>query len=804
MFRNYLKFALRNLVRQKAYALISIVSLALGLSGLIVVALFVQDELSYDRFHLKGDRLFRIVQNNVTAQQPNTFVLVPGLISRIVKENIPEVETVTRLTRGLDILISYKDKQFYETNYLYADATVFDVFTIPLVRGDARTALANPNSIVITESIAHKYFGTMDPIGQVLTEEDGGQYTVTAVTRDMQPNSHFHFDFMASLVTITTEYLDNYLYYWTYVVLKPGADPEQVASKLDHFTRDYLEPVQAKQVSTSWWAYSILTGEYKLALQSLYDIHLHSGLNEDLESNSNATYVFIMGSMVVVLFLISCLNFINLTNARSSVRAREIGLRKVFGSSRRQLIPQFLVEAILLSLVAFLLALSLTELLLPYFNEIIQKELSLDYLGNYQLISSLLGLTLLIGLIGGIYPAFVLSSFRPLTVLQGKQRTDLANYIVRKGLLVLQLVFSFTILVSMFYINNQIHYLRTKNLGFDKEHILIIRRCYATREAKLKFKQTLLEHPRVLSATYMNHMFGQGISPVLLESADPDPDKLVTVGFLSADADFFETFQLKLREGETFQDDCTSFGYDIPVVANEVAIKVLGFEQPLGQFIMGDKNSSKYAYYLSGIVQDFHYESLYHEIQPLIIVPEHEKGLYYLAVRIVPEQLDETLGFLNEAWQAFAPQYPFQHYFLDEEFDQFYQYDQRIALLFIICALCAFVIVCLGLLGQTAYSVHQRTKEIGIRKVLGARPLNMVRILIGETIVLLCLANLIAWPIAYILIEKWLEQFAYRTSLGLAPFLYSALVTLGIVLITVLFQVCNLVRTRPVDSLKYE
>ncbi|MFC1853024.1 ABC transporter permease [candidate division CSSED10-310 bacterium] len=801
MVKNYLKIALRNLSRYKGYTIINVVGLAIGLACCILIVLFIQDEFSYDRHHQKAHQIYRVCSRGIWGKDTFNQALTPTTLAQEMLTMCPEVQAATRLIYGLDINIRYKERQFYETRYIYADSSIFDVFTIPLIKGDPETALSKPYSIVITAEIAHKYFGTEDPIGKKLMEEDGGEYTITGVAKNFPLNSHFHFDFLASLITVIDLPSLAQGVSWTYLVLAQDYPLTQLEAKLPALTEKVISPYLKKLFGLPYKDFVARGNQYEFYMQPLLDIHLRSQLSYELEANSNEAYVSVIIGLGFIILIITAVNFMNLATARSASRSREVGMRKVLGSNKWQLIRQFLTESILLSLISLLVALTLVELVLPHFNQIVAKELTIDYFHTWYFLPSLLGIIVCLGLGAGIYPAFVLSSFLPLTVMQGKLHTDLRNIWIRRGLLTLQLVITFIILLSAFILANQLQFIRDKNLGFKKERIVIIKRVYEGKGKKQNaFKEAVLQHPPVLRASLSNSIPGRGFNQMLFTPLADTTEEMYSVRVVYADHDFIETYQLKLAAGRSFSgEQCEGQS----IIINETAAKVLQLNDALGKQIAYPEHKQK-SFTIIGILKDFHFESLHQVIRPMALKLTTGMEVRYLSVRISPENIEQAMQLLKEEWLKYSPAHPFQYFFLDKHFDDLYKFEIRTSDLFTTGSILIIFIACLGLFGQTSFSIQQRTKEIGIRKVLGASVWSIVFLLSKEIVNLLACANLLAWPIAYLLMQRWLRHFAYRSDIGIWPFVYTALITMAIALITACLQTIKITRANPVAPLNYD
>ncbi|MCI0692121.1 ABC transporter permease [candidate division KSB1 bacterium] len=790
MFKNYLKIALRLLQRQRAYAFVNIFGLAIGITCCLLISLYVQDELAYDRFHERADRIYRIQSDFFFQNDPAyRYVKAASAAGPELTEAFPEIEKFARFYR-YEPTVAYQNRQFDEKHFFFADSTVFEIFSFPLLQGDAKTALVEPYTIVLTEETVAKYFGEQDPIGQRLTINDEYDVTVSAVMQNLPHNSHVKFDFLASFATFAARNPDYHRWTWdsfyTYLLLKKGTSATVLETKFpDEINRHFPK---------SWYKV--------LHLQPLTDIHLRSHYNSELEPNGSEKIAYIFSTIALLILLIACINFMNLNTARSASRAGEIGVRKVVGARQSQLISQFLGEALMVSFFAFLLALAIVEAALPVFNRFTGKEMALFNASQLPFILAFIAIVTLAGLVSGSYPAFFVASFRPVETLKGKMQTNPRSAIVRKSLVVLQFVISIVLIIATGVISQQIESMRKQNLGFKKEQVVVIPfgNSDAARQQREAFKSDILKNANVLSATVTSVVPGQRIG-LLSTQVGKEADANRNIPVLVVDHDFVETYQVELVAGRNFLKTITSDATGSFLI-NETLVHELGCgapEEALGRELNTSGNIGK----VIGVVKDFHFQSLQHAISPIIFSMQrnwHD----YLSARIATDDVTSTIAFLKNSWQAIDPARPFDFFFLDAFYDQQYRAEEKLEQIFGVFTALAIFIACLGLLGLAAFAAATRTKEIGIRKVLGAATPGIVMLLSKDFLKPVGIAFLLACPIAYFFMNKWLQDFAYRTDIGWWIFALAGGLALVIALLTVSTQAIKAALANPVEALRYE
>ncbi|MFB3133916.1 MAG: ABC transporter permease [Rhodothermales bacterium] len=802
MLKNYFKISLRNLKKQKGYSFINITGLAVGMACCLLIALFVRDELSYDRYHDHADRVFRISRAwyDEAGQPTLQFAMISPAIGPTLEEEMPEVRHAVRLGQ-FGSLVSYEDQHFREPRFFFAEAALFELFTIPFVQGDASTALTEPYTVVLTEAMAEKYFGADDPIGKVLRLNDTFDLRVTGVVENAPTNTHFHYDFLASFATLTAQpWAAGWATTWgsnnsfpTYVLLEEGADPAALEAKFPAFLdRHYVLHHGASS---------------KIFLQPVSEIHLHSHLDAELEPNGNVTYVYLFTAIALFILLIACFNFMNLATARATKRAREVGLRKVLGAERKQLVGQFLGESTLLTLVALVFAAMLAELFLPAFNTLAGKELQLFGNDVPFVLLGLAGIALFTGLVAGCYPAFFLSAFQPAVVLKNATGGAWRSR-VRTALVVTQFAISIVLIVGVGIIVKQLNYVQTKSLGFDEDQIVIVRTTRAMRQDFEAFRTRLLEHPGVLAVTASEAVPSGQLRNSINVQADVGGQikPFDSLPLLAVDHDFTKTYGMDIVAGRAFSKDIASDSTQA-FVLNESAVRRLGWasaEEAVGKFFMLEsENLRDRRGQVIGVVKDFHFESLHERVTPLVMYIR--PALYWrAAIKIAAADMPETLGFLEARWQEYVPEAPLSYSFIDQRFAQLYQAEERFGKVVSYFAALAIMIACLGLFGLASFAAEQRTKEVGVRKVLGASVGGIVLLLSKDFTRVVLIAFLVACPLAYLAMNQWLDTFAYRIGISWWIFLGAGLATLAIALATVSYQAIRVALADPVKALRYE
>jgi len=805
MFRNYIKVAFRNLKRHKGYSFINISGLAIGIACTMLLALWIYNELSYDRYHENAERIYRIVRK---IQNPGTVsheAAVPAALAPAIKEELPEIEAVTRIFEVDRWLIKYENKLFNEDRLAMVDKSFFKMFSFPFLQGDAANALMNTNSIILSEGMSTKYFGGDNPVGKILNVNNRYDLIVTGIVK-IPKNTHLQYDFFIPFKLFEELGFPvdswNWAAYRTYALLGETSRLADVNNKIEGMIKKHVP--ESNEL---------------LYLQPLSKIHLFSVdfLWENKNAgNSDIQYIYIFSLLAFVILLIACINFMNLSTARSSQRAKEIGLRKVIGSKKVNIIIQFLTEAFLLTLIASLAALFIVSLLLPVFNSLSGKEIRITDIGILKIFLGLTAVTMLTGIIAGSYPAFFLSALQPVKVFKDTLKFGMGRRspLLGKVLVVSQFVLSVILIVFTFVISKQLNYMQNKNLGYNKEQIIYIRAQRNINRFYEPFKNDLIQNTNVINVTRTlqipTSISRVGATEVNWEGKSSGEKTIMIPVFV--DWSFIETFNMELIEGRSFSRQ-TEASDESNFIINETAAKLmeLGDESPIGKWISyadvvvsnnGEANITKRGLII-GVVKDFHHNSLHSPIEPLLL---RIGGGDMICIRIASnyDQIPGILTVIEETWKKHVPNSPIEYNFLDETIDNLYKNDRRFGEIVNYFAYLAVFISCLGLFGLAAYIAERRTGEIGIRKVLGASISNIVKIISKEFILLVTFSNLIAWPFAYFIVNTWLNTFAFRIAPGFELFVFSGVLVLIIALVTVSFQAVKAARANPVESLKYE
>jgi putative ABC transport system permease protein len=808
MFRNYLKVALRNLWKQKTFSAINIFGLATGLCCFLLIAMYVLDELSYDKLNEKADRIYRVNSDIKFGGNKMHFTQTPDLMGEVLKKDYPEIEEYTRIYVNSGNKLIKKGPEFInEVNVAHVDSTFFHVFTLPAIHGNTRSALNEPNTVVMTKSTALKYFGTTEALDKTIETNDNGKtvYKVRAVTEDFPKNAHFRFDFLFSM--------DNVNYQWgqhlsnnfhTYLLLKPGVDANAFEQKaMNAYIDKYVVP-QAKQfMDISSMDEFKRAGNYlEYSLMPLTKIHLYSDRNYEISPSGNIQYVYIFSAVALFILLIACVNFMNLTTARSASRAKEVGIRKVLGTERSMLVAQFLSESTFMVVLSMIIALVLTYAVLPLFNDVANKTMTFGTLVSPVILPVLIVLPFVVGLLAGSYPAFYLSSFRPMMVLKG--RFGNKRGALRSALVVFQFATSIILMIGTIVIFRQLNYIQQKELGYNKEQVLIINDAYALQKNAGAFKNEVLQLPGVLKGT---------LSPYLPVSNSSRSDNSYSktpvmdakTGFnmqaWNIDYDYLATMGMSLVKGRNFSKE---YGSDSSaIIINETTAKMLGFDDPVGKNIYRNSNDGNlYKYTVVGVVRNFHFESLKQSIGPLAFFLGEESGL--ASFKVNTADLQGLIKSMEAKWKTMAPGMPFSYRFLDESFNDMYRSEQRVGKIALAFSVLAILIACLGLFGLAAFVAEQRTKEIGIRKVLGASVNGLVSLLSKDFVRLVVIAFVIAAPLAWYFMQKWLQDFEYRITINWVVFATAGLIALFIAIATISFQAIKAAIANPVNNLRTE
>ncbi len=803
MLKNYCKITLRNLRRNGVISAINIFGLAIGLATCLLIAAYVRDETHFDRYATRAKDIYRVnlgVTGNSTVYYPMVDVAVgPGMASAY-----PDIEAFTRLMRSGDVFLKYGAREFKEQQTAVADSNFFEVFTQPFLEGDVHTALIQPNSIVLTRALATKYFGTAPVLGKTVNITGYGACKVTGVIDKIPDAAHFHFDAFMSWSTLHfREYTWSNVGYYTYLVLRPNADPKKLEARFPELVAKYAVPEIARDMGVPLTEAKKAVNTFVFSLTPLTEIHLHSDTKYELEANGSSHYVLIFSMLAVFILLLACANFTNLSTAGAAARGKEIGIRKVMGSLRKQLIFQFLTESVLLTAFAMLLAFLLVLALLPYFNEVAGKQLSFFSFLGYPALIAALTLTVVVGAAAGVYPAFFLSTVNTIKVLKsGSTLQGGRKNLLRSSLVVFQFFVSIALIVATIVVYRQLHFMQDKRLGYDKDQVIFVQDANLLGANQEAFRQQLLQDKRVVSASISRNAPGSGSmngTEIYPKQDGPGNGKEIHADIFNIDYDYVPTLGLQLVQGRNFT---RGFPTDSAgVLLNETAVNDLGWghTDPIGKTIV---RSGMHEFKVVGVVRDFHYLSVKQKIAPLMLLLGNNFG--GVLVKVNTADIPGLLGDLKQHWAAFSPAGPFSYYFLDDRFATLYVAEQRTGQLFTAFTVIAILIAGLGLFGLAAYMVGQRTREIGIRKVLGASVGSVLVLVSKEFLLLVGLAFLIAIPFAWWGMHEWLQEFAYRTAVSWWIFPLAGTAALAIAVVTISFQAARAATTNPIDSLRNE
>ncbi len=799
MLKNYLKSALRNIKRYKGYTFINIAGLAIGMACCILILMYITTELSYDRYHTNADRIVRL---GLDANMGGTTVVTP--ISNVPSaptliQTYPEVLDAARIRTVSKRAVQYEDKVFFENGILYADNSIFRVFTFPMLKGDSSTALKPAYTVVLTEETALRYFGNTDPLGKILKFNNQYDFTVTGVMENVPKNSHFTFDMLCSFETLydlNRESMEEWFNFnlYTYLLLSEGFDYRELEKKFPALVDKHMGNML-----------KALGGKINFFLQPLTRIHLHSNMENEIRPNSSINYIYIFTAIGLFILCIACINFMNLATARSSTRAKEVGMRKVVGAERKELIWQFFGESLIYSIFSLMIAILFVWLIMPFIESLSGREMSLNLSEMPWLLPSFLGLVLFVGFVAGSYPAFFLSSFRPAQVLKGNLKAGSGNSRLRSCLVVAQFMISICLIIGTGIILRQLNFMKNTNLGYEKENVVVVEvRDEEIQDSFESVKAEIQKIPGVLSVS----------SSSLVPGHEPDVQPFIPEGYtvkqaqlmesFSVDHDFIPTLGMAIVKGRNFSPE---YGTDssTAVIINETAAKRFNWDDPIGKTIQvpSDEVGKWKTYTVVGVVKDFHRTSLHSVIAPQLIGNDPS---YFdtLAIRIHPENSAGTLSLLREKWKELDPIRPFEFLYLDVMIDRLYGAEERLSDIFSSFSVFAIFIACLGLFGMASFAAEQRTKEIGIRKVLGASVPGVVVLLSKDFLKLIVAANIIAWPLAYFGMNKWMQNFAYKSGIGVWIFVYTAILAVGIALATVSYQSIKAALLNPVEAIKYE
>jgi putative ABC transport system permease protein len=799
MIKNFIKTAFRSLLKNKGFTAINILGLALGLATCLLIVFYVIDELSYDRYNTKADRIYRVNMDMKYGGNIASYAITPPPLAATLSGNFPEIEKTARLIHDQGVRIKKGNEYIQEEKVVYADSEIFGVFTLPMIAGDPKTALTEPYTAVITESTAKRYFNTTDALGKTLTLSSNANYKITGVIHDIPSQSHFKFDFFLSLAARADAKSNEWsnFSYTTYILFKPGASPKQLEGKLTGMLKNNMGSNYSRLEKSGNY--------FHLNLTPLTDIHLLSNRQYELGANSSITYIYIFSAIALFVLLIACINFMNMSTARSANRAKEVGVRKVLGSSRKYLIAQFLSESILVTVAAAVVAVLAALALLPLFNQVSGKELFITAQTILWLFPSLLVIIVVVGILAGSYPAFYLSAFQPISVLKGKISTGFKGGNFRNFLVVFQFAISIFLIIGTLVIYGQLNYIQHKDLGFDRNQVLVIKNVGVIENAKT-FKQEVKQLAGVANAS-LSGFLPTGVVRApdgVFRNKTPDPKNALFTEVWPIDEDYLNTMGMGISKGRNFSNQLSTDSS--AVIINETAARMLGFaNNPLDKKIYRPTevpNQPLKEYHVIGVVKDFNFSSLRDNISPVVMLLANDNGA--LSIKIHAKNLPAFVAQVEHKWNSLSPNQHFEYSFMDEDFNTAYRTEHRTGKLFLIFTTLAVLIACLGLFSLAAYAAEQRNKEIGIRKVLGASVSAIVAMLSKDFIKLVLISFAIAAPLAWLVMHKWLQGFAYRQNIQWWVIVAAGAGALAIAFVTISTQSFKAAVANPAESLKGE
>lgn len=804
MFRYNLKIAIRTFLKQKGYSFINVTGLAIGLTACLFILLWVQDELSYDRFHEKADRIYIVGLDIKLGNQDLKAGSTPPPMVFALMEEFEGIEQATRFEGAGQTIVKYEDNIFTEEQCYFVDSTFFEIFTFPFVAGDPNTALDRPNTIVITEEMRMKYFGDENPVGKVLRIDGEEDYEITGVCETPPSQSTLDFDFLRSMTgrgrPDAGEWGSNRLQ--TFVLLEEGVTPDKINDQFPAILEKYFGPIINAIMNISLTEFYEGGNRYYYYLEPYTDIHLHSSFTENFEGAMDPIYVYILSVVALFILLIACINFVNLTTARSSLRAKEVGIKKVVGSSRRKLIYQFLTESMLISILSMILAVVLVELLKGKFNNLAEKELTVDYFSNPVIIPSLILLTLFVGFVAGSYAAFFQSSVNILSVLKGKFSHAMKSGVLRNILVVFQFTISIFLIICTLTVFSQIRFVRNMDLGYDKDQVMVIQRFNALGDHQQVFKEELLKDPAIEHASVSVNVPGRGFSGNgILKEGGKDTE----VHILSrwwADYDILETMGFTMADGRFYSPEFPTDSNAL--IINQASVPSLELDDPLNQRLV-EPSDTLTTRPIIGIVRDFNFQSAHNPIRPMSVELMRRGQIgRFLLIKVQPENRQTIIRRAEELWKEMVVDQPFEYFFMDDEFDEIYGAERRLGTIYSVFSILAIFIACLGLFGMASFTTEQKTKDVGIRKAMGATASSIVLLLAREFNKWVLAANVIAWPLAFFMMKNWLQDFAYRIDQGVFTYLLAAMLTLVVAILTVSYQSVRAAIKNPAESLRYE
>jgi putative ABC transport system permease protein len=806
MLKNLIKHSFRSFKRQRAYILINVIGLSIGIACSMLIALYVINEASYDKFNVRKDRIFRVILNGKVGGQEITMATSPAVMGPTLVKEFPEIEDYCRMTKTGPSVVEYKSQAFTEEHLIEADSSFFNIFSIPVLRGDPKNLLNAPHKVVLSQSTAKRIFGDENPIDKPLKiGSDTVRYIVTGVMGDVPANSHFDANMISSI--LTNPRIKNPIWlsnsFSTYFLLNPNASPKTIDAKFPALILKYVGPELEQYMGFSAADFDKRGDKYRFFLQNIQDAHLDNSIQQEFKAASDPKYLIIFGAIAILIVLIASINFMNLSTAQSSRRAKEVGIKKIGGSTRGMLVVQFLSESFILSFLSLILALIFIKITLPYFNNLLGVSLVMNLFSNWYTIPVLVLFSLLVGILSGSYPAFFLSSFNPYEVLKGNVKNSMKNGKLRRVLVVFQFAVSILLIVSTMIMYRQINFMLKKDVGFNKEQLIVINRAEAIGQKIKSFKETVKGIPGVVNISSSTAVPGRinNNNGYTIEGRKDESFIMVTNW---VDYNYLDTYGMKLASGRSFNESFTT-DKDACLI-NESAVKNFNITDPGKTRFMqpGDPKTRKYLPCL-GVVKNFNFESLRNPIGPYILCFQNE-GFYwgYVTVRLSANNYQQTIKEIEKVWKDYTANAPLQYYFMDADFEQMYIQEKQNARMAVIFSILAIFIAALGLFGLTSFTVEQRTKEIGVRKAMGSSVSGVFMVISREVVILVSISAIIAWPLIYYIAEKWLQNFYYRITPGFFSFVAGLLIALAIAVFTISYRILRAVSVNPAQSLKYE
>jgi putative ABC transport system permease protein len=806
MFDKLIKYSLRSFKRQRAYIIINILGLSIGISCSLLIALYVINEASYDQYNVKKDRIFRTILNGKIGGQEITTSSSPAIMGPTMVKEFPEIEDFLRMNGRGPTVIEYNNQTFTEDHIIEADSSFFNFFSIPVIKGDRQSLLNAPHKVVLSESTAKKIFGGENPIDkQVKIGSDTARYIVTGIMADIPQNSHFEANALTSFMTNSRSkdltWMNNS--FSTYFLLKPNSTYKTVDAKYPELLQKYVGPEIQKYTGISLNDFIAQGNKYRFYLQNLSDIHLDTSVQQDFKASVDPKYLKIFGSIAILIVLIAAINFMNLSTAQASRRAKEVGIKKVAGSTRSMLAFQFLSESFILSFIALIVAIIFIKLSLPYFNNLLGANLKLSLFASWIIIPLLILFSLFVGILAGSYPALFLSSFNPYEVLKGSAKNSMQNGSLRRVLVVFQFAVSILLIVGTMIMYRQIKYMLNKDLGFKKEQLIVINRAEALGKKMKSFKETVKNIPGVVNISSSTAIPGRtnNNNGYMMEGRKDETFLMATSW---VDYNFLDTYGMTLDSGRSFNESYTS-DKDACII-NESAYKNFKITNIEKTRFMEPSDSGKLNYLpIIGVVKNFNFESLRNPISPYVLKFQNDNMLWgYITVRLSGQNYSKTISAIEDKWKEFVSNNPLQYYFLDADFELMYKQEKQNAQMAVIFSILAIFIAALGLFGLTSFTVEQRTKEIGVRKAMGSSVTGIYLVISREVFILVSVSALISWPLVYYWAGKWLENFYYKINVGFFTLVIGLAVALGIAVLTISYRIFIAARVNPAQSLKYE